>query len=310
MDDLAVVVMTRDRVDELLATLQRLEDVPGRVVVADNGSADGTVERVRRSFPAVEVLALDANRGVAARNLAVARTSARVVAFNDDDSWWDQDSLRRLPDLFAAHPALGAVTARILVEPAGTVDPTSAAMASSPIDDLWPALPGCPVLGFLACATAVRREAFLDVGGFEERFHFAGEEQPLAADLANAGWALRYVDDLTVHHAPSSQRPASAWRRRRELRNRLWFHWTRRPLATALTESGRSLGDASPVDAMLALASALRGLPWVVRGRSPVREEVERQLRRLDRAGRGGHARETVTPSGHDGRGPPPHVPD
>lgn len=305
-----MVIMTRDRVDELLATLQRLEDVPGRVVVADNGSADGTVERVRRRFPEVEVLALGSNRGVAARNLAVARTSARVVAFNDDDSWWDPESLRRLPDLFAAHPALGAVSARILVEPAGTLDPTSAEMASSPLDDVWPTLPGLPVLGFLACATAVRREAFHDVGCFEERFHFGGEEQALAADLADAGWAVRYFDDLTVHHAPSSQRPPDVWRRRRELRNRLWFLWTRRPLGTALTESRRSLGGASRVDAALALASALRGLPWVVRERSPVRAEVERGLRRLERPGRVAHARETVTPSGHDGRGSPSHVPD
>lgn len=305
-----MVVMTRNRVEELLMTLQRLEDVPGRVVVADNGSVDGTAERIRSSFPDVEVLALGSNRGVAARNLAVARTSARVVAFNDDDSWWDRQSLRRLSELFAVHPALGAVTARILVEPAGTVDPTSAEMASSPLDDSWPTLPGVPVLGFLACATAVRREAFLDVGGFEERFHFGGEEQAFAADLANAGWALRYVDDLTVHHAPSSRRPAGTWRRRRELRNRLWFLWTRRPLATALAESGRSLGGASRLDAMRALASALRGLPWVVRGRSPVRAEVERQLRRLDRAGRDAHDRETVTPSDDDGRGPPSHVPE
>ena len=44
MSGVAVVVITRDRADDLLRTLDRLRRLPERpaVVVVDNGSGDGT----------------------------------------------------------------------------------------------------------------------------------------------------------------------------------------------------------------------------------------------------------------------------
>jgi hypothetical protein len=49
------------------------------------------------------------------------------------------------------------------------------------------------VLGFLACAAVLRREAFRQVGGFNPALHMYGEEDLLAMDLAAAGWRLSYV---------------------------------------------------------------------------------------------------------------------
>ena len=64
---------------------------------------------------------------------------------------------------------------------------------------------GPAVLGFLACAVVVRRDAFLAAGGFQPRLHVYGEEALLAMDLAAAGWLLSYAPELTVRHLP---RPA------------------------------------------------------------------------------------------------------
>ena len=41
-------------------------------------------------------------------------------------------------------------------------------------------LPGPSVLGFLACGTIVRREAYLQAGGFDPLLFFFGEEELLA----------------------------------------------------------------------------------------------------------------------------------
>ncbi len=192
--DITLIVMTRNRVDELLPTLGRLislsESPP--VIVVDNGSTDGTPPQVERHFPEVDLIALASNTGVAARNIAVERASTPYGAFNEDDSWWEDGALRRVVRLFDANPTLGGVTARIIVEPNGRDDPISVEMEGSPVSG-DPSLPGTPVLGFLACATALRRSAFLEVGGFESRLHFGGEEELLATDLRTAGWEVRYA---------------------------------------------------------------------------------------------------------------------
>lgn len=282
MTPITVVIMTRNRVDELRATLGRLTSLAEAppIVVADNGSSDGTTECIRTSFPEVELIHFQSNVGVEARNVAVRRARTPYIAFNDDDSWWASGSLGRVVDLFEAHSRLGAITAHIMVEPSGEDDPTSVVMGRSPVSGHGPA-PGMPVLGFLGCATAVRREAFLEVGGFEERFHFAGEEELLATDLVAAGWAVRYVRELRVHHQASASRD-DVWRQRREIRNKLWFLWLRRPAPAALRRSVHLLRHAPPRASIPAVAEAIRKGGWVIAKRRVVPDEVEANLRRLD----------------------------
>lgn len=290
-----VVIMTRGRAEELAATLTALGELPERppIVVADNGSAQEEVDEVRRRFPDVTVVPLGHNAGVAARNLAGRDIDTPYIAFNDDDSVWTPGSLARVEEVFEAHPAIGAVTAHILVGPEGRDDPTSLEMAASPVSG-DPGLPGTPVLGFLACATAVRREAFFDVGGFEERFHFGGEEELLATDLVAAGWEVRYVPDATVRHNPSTSRD-HAHRQRRGVRNTLWFLWLRRPVRSAARRSWRLLREARPGAAAGGLLEALAGAAWVTRHRRVVPDRVEADLRRLESHQDSSEARQYAT---------------
>lgn len=282
MNPITLVIMTRGRTDELAATLTTLQQLPEEppIVVVDNGSADEEIAEIARRFPSVTVMPLGRNAGVAARNLALRHVDTPYVAFNDDDSVWTPGSLRQIVDTFDAHPRIGALTAHVLVGADGRDDPTSLEMAASPVVG-DPELPGVPVLGFLACATAVRREAYLDVGGFEERLHFGGEEELLATDLAAAGWEIRYLPEVMVRHTPSTSRDHAA-RRRRGVRNTLWYLWLRRPVRSAARRSGRVLRDAGVVTGAGGLAAALVGAGWVVRNRRVVPAGVEANLCRLE----------------------------
>lgn len=278
-----MVIATRNRVSELLNTLDHLAGLPERprVVVVDNASADGTVEAVSAKYPSVEVLSLRENLGAAARNIGVRRVDTPYVAFSDDDSWWAPGSLSRAADLLEAHPRLGLLAARILVGHEEREDPICAEMRESPLlPD--PELPGTPVMGFLACAAVVRRSAYLDVGGFEPRLLIGGEEDLMAADLCSAGWGVSYSDELTACHHPSTIRDAHA-RRRSGIRNALWFAWLRRPVGSALRRTFMMLRGL-PRDrfSLAGVAGALRGLPWVLRRRRVVPSHVEEKLRALD----------------------------
>jgi GT2 family glycosyltransferase len=280
----SVVVITRDRLPELLRTLEHLRALPERprVVVVDNASSDGTADAVRRHQPEVEVIALSENIGAAGRNVGVKAVGTPYVAFSDDDSWWEPGSLSGAADLFDTRPRLGLLASRILVGPEEREDPICAEMACSPLP-LDPDLPGPPVLGFLGCAAVVRRSAYQEVGGYDRRLLIGGEEELLAVDLACAGWGLAYVEDMVVHHHPSTVRDAHA-RRRLGIRNTLWFTWLRRPILSALRRTVGLLRTL-PRDAvsLAGLVDALRGSPWVVRRRRVVPPRVESMLRALDK---------------------------
>ncbi|MFH9613534.1 glycosyltransferase family 2 protein [Streptomyces pratensis] len=290
-----VVVITHNRRPELLRTLHALRTLPEepRVIVTDNASDDGTAEAVARLFPEMTLLTPGRNLGALGRNLAVGEVRSPYVAFCDDDTWWEPLSLRRAADLLDTRPHLGAVTARIVVEPSGEEDPVVAELRDSPLSGPdW--LPG-PALGsFLAAATVMRTDAFRSVGGFHPGLWLGGEEELLATDLLVRGWWLSYVPDLLIHHAASGVRDSTE-RRTLGLRNTLWFTWLRRPWISAVRRTVHLMCTVPRDRASLkAFARAAAGLPWVLRQRRPVPPLLESRLRTLERARRASTARRYV----------------
>ncbi|MFN2569362.1 MAG: glycosyltransferase family 2 protein [Candidatus Dormibacteria bacterium] len=278
---MAVVLITRNRVESLLHSLSRLQEESraAEVIVVDNGSDDGTTEAVRRAHPGVRVLALDLNAGAAGRNVGVTAAGTPYVAFADDDSWWAPGALPRAADLLDGDSRLALIAGRILVGDEARTDPTCRLMERSPLSAGRP-LPGPAVLGFIACGAVVRRRAFLDAGGFHDRYGVGGEETLLALDLVSRGWDLTYVDTVVAHHHPSASRDLTS-RRRREIRNDIWTAWLRRPLGSAVETTATVMRDAG-ISPWPPLFDAIAGLPWVLRQRHVVPTRVEADIRLLD----------------------------
>ncbi|MFF9901053.1 glycosyltransferase family 2 protein [Streptomyces longispororuber] len=279
-----IVIATRNRADSLARTLRQLLALPEQpeIVVVDNASTDDTRARLARDFPQVTLVPLRVNHGAVARTHGVRALRTPYVAFSDDDSWWAPGALERAAELMAAHPRLGLVSARTLVGPAEEPDPLNDVLATSA---LGPAhdLPGTQVLGFLACASVVRRHAYLDVGGFHPLLFFGCEETLLAYDLAAHGWGVAHCADVVAHHhpdpAPRSGRPVIM------RRNELLTLWLRRPLSHALART-RELAAEARQDpaARQALRGALARLPAALRARRPLPPHLERAARTLDGA--------------------------
>lgn len=279
---IGVVVITRNRRRELLRTLRALETLPESppIVVVDNASCDGTAEAVARAHPEVGLIRARTNLGAVGRNVGVEALPTPYVAFCDDDSWWEPGSLARATELLDAHPPLGAVTARLLVEPSGQEDPLLPELRHSPLPRPdW--LPGPALLGILAGASVLRVRAFQEVGGFSERLWLGGEEELLALDLARFGWWMCWDEQMVAHHQASQVRDPRQ-RRRQGIRNTLWTAWLRRPVGGALAHT-RSVVRSLPVDrtSALALAEAVAGLPWVLKEHRTVPPHVEDGLRLL-----------------------------
>jgi N-acetylglucosaminyl-diphospho-decaprenol L-rhamnosyltransferase len=272
-DQVTVVVATRNRRQRLMETLPRHA---AATVLVDNGSDDGSPEAVAAAFPHVDVVRLGTNLGAAARNTGVMRARTPYVAFADDDSYWTPGSLAHAAKLMDTHDRTALLAAHVLVGRAARVDPICDAMAAAPLGTPDGA-PGPSVLGFLACAVVVRRDAFLAAGGFRPELFVYGEEALLAMDLAAGGWQLSYAPELTARHLPEPAGRDGAARRRMEARNRLLTAMLRRPPAVVAREA-LAAWRADPG----AVRDAARLLPWVARNRRRVPDRIESDLLTLD----------------------------
>jgi GT2 family glycosyltransferase len=285
------VIASRDRSDELLAVVGRLlTETRCPVIVVDNASRDDSVAALRRALGTadgrLQIIELDENLGAVARNVGVARATTPFVAFCDDDSWWHPDAPAIAESVFAEHPTVALLAARTVVLPANREDPIGEMMATSALGR-DPALPGPSILGFLACASIVRKDAFESVGGFSDILHFRGEETLLALDLAANSWDLCFCPELLAFHQPSSTRATSAAQNARSLRNDVLTTWLRRsPLECARAAARLAIAAARDDAHARALGEALRLLPAVMSERRRLPADVERSIAVLEGAAR------------------------
>jgi GT2 family glycosyltransferase len=289
---IGVVLITHNGGARIGRALRELEALPERpaIVVVDNASSDGTVERLRREHPRVLVVLLADNRGAAGRTAGVVALDRPYAAFAEDDSWNEPGALRAAADLLDAHPRVAVVNAHTLVGADGHADPLHEDMVGTGVRD-GGQLPGHPLLSFLEGVSIVRSRAYLGVGGFDPRLGIGGPEEHLAADLLERGWALRYVPWVRARHTPDHRSPSPRLRRL-GLRNTLWFAWTRRPWRPALRWTAHVIAASPPDRATLAgLAGALAALPHALRERRPLPAAIEAQMAVLDEQKRRSRAR-------------------
>jgi glycosyltransferase involved in cell wall biosynthesis len=134
-------------------------------VVVDDGSTDGTAAAIRAAFPQVNVIE-QPNRGVsAARNRGIAATSGEWIAFLDsDDAWQPRKVERQLATLAAQPDARLCHTDEIWIRNGRRVNPRRRHAKSGG----W-IYRNCLELCVVSPSAAmVRRDAFADVGLFDE----------------------------------------------------------------------------------------------------------------------------------------------
>jgi glycosyltransferase involved in cell wall biosynthesis len=99
-------------IDEQLSSILAQSRRPDELVVADDGSSDDTLERIRRAVPAdagIALRILDGGGGLGVtRNFerAVVAASGDVVILCDHDDVWHPDRVSRAEHAFAADPSL------------------------------------------------------------------------------------------------------------------------------------------------------------------------------------------------------------
>jgi GT2 family glycosyltransferase len=186
---------------------------PARTIVVDNASTDGSVDGVEERFPDVEVVRLGKNAGFArANNIAVARAEGcEWVALVNPDAFPEPDWLEKLVKAAAAQPEFTFFASRLVdATRRTTLDGTGDLYHVSGwawqrghgqevgrTDD-----PLTPDEVFAPCAAAAlyRRDAFLEVDGFDESYFCYFEDIDLGFRLRLAGHRCLYVPDAVTYH--------------------------------------------------------------------------------------------------------------
>jgi GT2 family glycosyltransferase len=215
---LAVIVVNYNAggmLQDCLAALARQSVRPARVLVMDNGSRDGSIEACRPLFPWVEFHLLGANEGFAkANNVAVDLVpDCEWVAFLNPDAFAEPAWIEAFQRRAAEYPDTDAFASCMLwaIDPR-IVDGTGDAYR---VDGLaWARrqggqaadLPDAPEDVFSPSAGAgfYRRSAFVQAGGFCERYFCYYEDVDLGFRLRLRGHRCRFLPDAVVHHVGSA----------------------------------------------------------------------------------------------------------
>jgi GT2 family glycosyltransferase len=199
--------------EKSLVLLSQQSLATSRVLVMDNGSTDGSADRVQQ-MSGVTVKFLGANLGfAAANNRALLECDSEFVVLLNPDAFPEPDWLKNLVSAANTYPdyaafgsrQLNAATPEIL-DGTGDVYHISGKVWRSGIGKQQKESDLIAREIFTPCAAAAlyRRQALIDVGGFDEDFFCYMEDVDLGFRLRLAGHKVMYVPEAVVHHIGSA----------------------------------------------------------------------------------------------------------
>jgi GT2 family glycosyltransferase len=192
---LTVGITTKNRHASLarcIASLRHIEHLAPEILVFDDGSEAPVGSMLTGS--GVKIVRDDRGPGnIVGRNVLMREASAATVLLLDDDAaLLDGVSIERGLELLSSDENVAAV-----------------AFAQANLDgSSWPESMQPArgqsvryVTAFIGFAHLLRRDVFLQLGGYRERFVFYGEEKDYCLRLLDRGLSVVYLPDARVVHA-------------------------------------------------------------------------------------------------------------
>ncbi|MCW2592791.1 MAG: putative glycosyltransferase [Mycobacterium sp.] len=226
-DRLTVVTVTYSpgpHLDRFLASLAHATDLPVTVVMADNGSTDGAPEEALERHPDARLMRTGGNLGYgSAVNLAVAEyltdSDAEFFIVANPDVQWGPRSIDVLLEAAERWQLAGSL-GPLIRDPDGSVYPSARHQPSivrggmhAVVGPLWKSNPWTAAyrqerlepseraVGWLSgSCLLVRKAAFDEIGGFDERYFMYMEDVDLGDRMGRAGWQNVYVPTAEILH--------------------------------------------------------------------------------------------------------------
>ena len=200
----------REHLEACFSSLAELDYPAERLelMLCDNGSTDDSRSFMARRFPSIRVLALDRNYGFAEGNdRAAAQARFEWVAFLNNDMRVEPSWLREMVAPLREQPALACISSKILSWDGARIDFIGAGASfqgfgfqfdfgkeSSPMDEARRIFAPC------GGAMLIRKDLFLDLGGFDPDYFAFYEDLDLGWRLNLAGHDIWYTPAARTYH--------------------------------------------------------------------------------------------------------------
>jgi len=189
----SILITTKNRIQDLLFTLTHLSEIIERdfteCVVYDDGSSDGTYEKIQRDFPKIKLLRNQQSKGyIYCRNYMLNHTqSDYAISLDDDAHFLTESPLEAIENYFLQNPNCGLLAFRIYW---GLQAPTKITTNEYPQR----------VKGFVGCGHVWRMTDWRAIPNYPEWFVFYGEEEFAGYQLFKHKIAIHYLPEVLVHH--------------------------------------------------------------------------------------------------------------
>ncbi len=163
---IACIIPVKNRkhmVSEAIESALAQNRIPDEFIVVDDGSTDGTGQFIRERYPMIKLLKAENLGPGRARNLGAMAAEAEILMFLDSDDTWTKDHVEKL---MRAMDGKKACSFGITLNKGPCTDtafniPGQEFQRRMPMD--WNLFRWCCLV---PSSVAVRKEAFLQVGGF------------------------------------------------------------------------------------------------------------------------------------------------
>lgn len=221
-----VVITTRNR-KELLqnaiaSALAQEEEV--EIIVMDDASTDGTGEMVKAAFPMVRLITSETRCGlIVQRNRASKIANSPILFCLDDDAIYTTPSIISQALPYFRDERVGAVALPLV----NIIDGAKREFFAG-----RPTRQGTKWVthAFPGGASAIRRDLFLSLGGFQGHLFQWGEEVEFSQRMLNVGRVVQMAVTDPIHHFPAAEgrhkRGKNVWL----YRNMILASWYTAPL--------------------------------------------------------------------------------
>lgn len=187
------------RVTAVVVTFNSAHCLPGlsrslsafpNVLIVDNASQDSTLSAASQMLPSARILVNPGNLGFgAANNRAVAQASTEFILLVNPDCLFDASAVIRLVETADNFPEAAMVAPQI-VDRSGRLE-GNYRWCSDQWSSKGPLAEGPACVGFVTGAfMLIRRQAWVKVGGFDERYFLYYEDEDLCMRLGRQCGAI------------------------------------------------------------------------------------------------------------------------
>lgn len=227
-----VIIVNYKTADLVCQVVQSVKDfAPGdnvhaKIVVVDNGSNDGSLEKFRKEHADIHIIDAKDNVGFAkGNNIPLRDLDTDYAMLLNSDAFIEEGTFKRLVEVMDGDPKIGVVGPRILNPDRTDQDypikfPSVTEMVKRAVKGAqFPARgkdPDAPIDmdRIHGCCLMARRQVFEQVGLLDEQFFMYDEDMDWCLRVQKAGWKLKLVPDSYVVHlggqtsgrAPSGRR--------------------------------------------------------------------------------------------------------